>query len=138
MKNKNITLVVMMSAFLILSGSVVTAHEGHEHLMTKAPHGGEIVMVGDYHYEMLIKPGEIDLYVFDGKLNPLPLKGMEGSLVIKSAESTSKNIPFEPAGDYFKAAVDVSSMKSFIAIVTITINGKANEGRFRHSSTEAS
>ena len=133
MKSIKIVTAVLVGIFFAVSGSIVSAHEGHDHHQEKGPHAGEIVMVGSYHYEMLVKPAEIDLYVLDKKLQTLPLKGIEGSLQLQLANNVNKEIPLIPVGDYFKAAVDLGAVKSFIAVATLKIDGKENVGRFRHT-----
>lgn len=136
MKITKALIVAITAISLTLLGAFAFAHEGHDHHMKNGPHGGEIAMTGPYHFEMLVKPGEIDLYVLDAKMNILPLKGMEGTLAVKLADQTSKNVALTPAGDYFKAVADLGAQKNFIALATIKIDGKENVGRFRHSSME--
>lgn len=91
-------------------------------------------MTGEYHYEMLVKLGEIDLYVMDAKMNELPLKGMEGTLLVQLPDGTKKSLTLEPTGDYFKATIDLGPATHFIASAALKIDGKENVGRFRHAS----
>lgn len=136
MKVTKVVVEVLMAVFFTASSTFAFAHEGHDHHADKGPHGGEIVMTGSYHYEMIVKLGEIDLYVLDAKMHPLPLKGMEGSLLIQLADHTIKETSLLPAGDYFKAAVDLDVEKNFVAAATLKIDGKETVGHFRHASKE--
>lgn len=98
-----------------------------------APHGGQVITVGSYHYEMLVKPGEIQLYVLDEHLKTLPIKDMQGTLLVQFPDKTKKNVNLEPAGEYFRAVVETGPAKSFIAIASVAIAGKTQTGRFSHS-----
>lgn len=130
----NKTLASLAAAILFAAaGITASAHEGHHH-PDKGPHGGQLVMTGAYHYEMVVRPGEIDLYVLDGKLQALPLHGMEGTLQIQSADKAVQNVKLSPAEGHFKAAADVGPAKSFIAVATLKIGGQETVGRFRHAA----
>ncbi len=126
MKSTRVATIAVLVAVFFMTGFMAMAQE-HAH---KSPHGGQVITVGSYHYEFLVNPGEIDIYVLDGKENVLPPKGMEGTLLIQLPDKTKKNVTLEPTGDYFKASLDTSAVGSFIAITTIKINGKPNVGRF--------
>ena len=136
MKSTKIVASIIMAIFFAMPATLVSSHEGQDHHADKGPHGGEIVMTGNYHYEMIVKPGGIDLYVLDANLKALPVKGIEGNLQIQSANNVSKNVTLVPIGDYFKAAIDLGTEKSFIANAILKIDGKENVGRFRHASKE--
>lgn len=130
-KKTLITAALVAAGFITVSLSIA---QEHAH---KAPHGGQVITVGSYHYEFLVKPGEIDIYVLDGKENVLSPKGMEGTLIVQLPDKTKKELKLELAGDYFKAAIDTASLQSFIAIATIKIDGKPNVGRFSYPPKEA-
>ncbi|MBI2067122.1 MAG: hypothetical protein HYT77_03835 [Deltaproteobacteria bacterium] len=133
MKSTRAAGVAIMVAMVFMAGSVATAQE-HAH---KSPHGGQVITVGSYHYEMLVKPGEINLYVLDGKLATLPLKGMEGRLLLQLPDKTKKEVTLQPDGEHLKGAVDLGSTTSFIAIATVKIDGKPNAGRFSYPPKES-
>jgi len=124
---------ILLLVVILFVGTTARVLQAQEHAH-ESPHGGQVTTVGKYHYEMVVKPGEILIYVLGDNMKTLPLKGMEGTLLVQLPDKTRKTIKLETAGESFKAAFDAGSVESFIAIATIKIEGKSNVGRFTYQA----
>ncbi len=93
-------LAVLALCSLTLAPTWPLAHEGEDHPASRepapegrgphtqdhahaSPHGGEVVTVGKYHYELLSQGKEVRVYLLDRKLKALPLKGVSEAITVK-------------------------------------------------------
>lgn len=111
-----------------------TAPEGrsphaYEHAHA-SPHGGQVVTVGKYHYELLSQGKEVRAYLLDGKLKALPLKGVSGAITVKVPGQEMLKANLLPASGYLSAPLDLSGARSYVAIVTLNVEGISHSGRF--------
>lgn len=86
-------------AFSALLASGNAAAHTDEYLDSQpSPHGGQVRMTDLYHLEMLVKDGDITVYVMDHSNQPLPSAGMQATATVLAGESKTE-VKLEPAGD---------------------------------------
>ena len=107
--------------------------EKHSH---KAPHGGTVVTVEKYHYEMVAEEKAAQVYLLDEKENTLPISGVTGSAVFQIPGKGSKTVTLAPSGDHFTAAMDLKGVERFVAVISLKIEGKTQVGRFSYQKSK--
>ena len=66
----------------------------HDH---KPRHGGAIVMTATYHVELVVKDGQVDVYLTNHDDKPVAVTGRKG-VAILMVGGKSVRIPLEPVG----------------------------------------
>jgi hypothetical protein len=64
----------------------------------RGPNGGQVQDIGSYHGEMLVKDGEITLFLVDHNDRPVPARGASGTAIIL-AEGRQQTLTFAPRAD---------------------------------------
>lgn len=88
---------LLFGAFLVASLAILlpalpaSAHD------PKPRHGGAIVIAGTYHVELVVKDGEVDVYLMGHDDKPVPVTGRKG-VAILMADGKSVRIPLTPVG----------------------------------------
>ena len=82
-----------LCAFLaiVLPALPASAHD------PKPRHGGAVVMAGTYHVELVVKDGQVDVYLLGHDDKPVSVAGRKG-VAILMADGKSVRVPLEPAG----------------------------------------
>lgn len=62
------------------------------------PHGGQMRMAGAYHFELVVEPGTLTVYLTDHADRPIASAGTNGSATVLVGKNRS-TIPLAPAGD---------------------------------------
>jgi len=75
-----------------------TAAFAHLPAGARGPNGGQVQDIGAYHGEMLVKDGEITLFLFDHNDRPLPTAGASGTAILL-AEGRQQTLTFAPRAD---------------------------------------
>jgi hypothetical protein len=83
-------------AFGLLLGAVLAASPASAH-DPKPRHGGAIVIAGTYHVELVVKDGQVDVYLMGHDDKPVAVTGRKG-VAILMAGGKSVRIPLEPVG----------------------------------------
>lgn len=92
-----------------------------------APHGGQLRMAGMYHYELVVKPHEITVYLTDHAGTKQPSKDASGTATILSGKNKTA-IKLTPAGDnVLKGAGKFSLFPGMEVVVSIAMPGQAAE-----------
>jgi hypothetical protein len=66
----------------------------------KALHGGQSLSAGPYHLELVVKPGELILYVTDHSNNAVSTDGARAKATIQHGfEKANIQVELEPVGD---------------------------------------
>jgi hypothetical protein len=107
--------------------------EGHGH---KAPHGGMVITVDSYHYEMVVKAKEIRIYLLDNAEKTLPVDEITGNLILSISKKPTKKITLESKKDHLTAGVDLAGVGRFTALVSLKVDGKSRTGRFTYQMPE--
>ncbi|MDX2264776.1 MAG: hypothetical protein NW215_07370 [Hyphomicrobiales bacterium] len=92
MKSRVITLV----GFLVLSSVNAIAGDGHDH--AKAENGGQIEKIGSYEGELVVKGGELALFVRDEKDKVVDVASMSAVAVVLVKGNEQKTVELKPAG----------------------------------------
>ena len=79
------------SLAFLLPAQPASAHD------PKPRHGGAIVVAGNYHVELVVKDGQVDVYLVGHDDKPVTVAGRKG-VAILMAGGKSVRIPLEPVG----------------------------------------
>lgn len=121
--------VITVAAILMLPIFALFAQEHHH----EAPHGGTVITVGNYHFEMVVVDtlNAALIYLLDGKEKILPVKDISGKAIFLFPDKTKQTIDLIAQEDHFLAAPDSADLSEFTLIVTLNLDGKSNSGRFK-------
>lgn len=103
-----------------------------EYLDTQtAPHGGQLRMVGIYHYELVVKPNAVTVYLTDHVGTKQSSKGAIGSATILSGK-TKTTVKLQPGVDNELTGTGRFGLSPDMkVVVSITMPGQSPEqGRF--------
>ena len=120
----------LLAASLIFSQGAF-AHSD-EYLDTQtAPHGGQLRMVQQYHYELVVKAGEVSVYVTDHAGKKFDTRGATGTATLLSGKSKA-SVKLTPAGDnQMKGSGKFELAPDMKVVVSIALAGQpALQGRF--------
>lgn len=122
---------VFASVFAITAWA--QAAGGHAHT---APHGGEVVVAADHHVEFKADPsGTISVWLLDAKEKAVapPARGTV-TLMPEGGEQVTLPLTPDPASQALVGRFDASKLKAFQAVVSLPIEGKRHNFRFRYPS----
>lgn len=103
-----------------------------EYLDTQtAPHGGQVRMVQQYHYELVVKANEVSVYITDHAGKEIGAQGATGTAAILSSKSKA-SVKLVPAGDNkMKGSGKFELAPDMKVVVSIALPGQAAlQGRF--------
>lgn len=103
-----------------------------EYLDTQtAPHGGQLRMVQQYHYELVVKANEVSVYVTDHGGKKFDTRGATGTATLLSGKSKA-SVKLMPAGDnQMKGSGKFELAPDMKVVVSIALAGQpALQGRF--------
>lgn len=90
---------LVLGAILVLS-IPVEAHKAKHDDSVKALHGGQARSAGPYHLELVVKDGELVLYVTDHEDKAVPTDGARAKATIQHGyEKARIQVELEPSGD---------------------------------------
>ena len=121
--------IVLAAALLFSQG--VTAHSD-DYLDTQtAPHGGQLRMVGQYHYELVVKAGEVSVYVTDHGGKKIATEAATGTATLLSSKGKA-SVKLAPAGDNrMKGSGTFELAPDMKVVVSLALAGEpAQQGRF--------
>jgi hypothetical protein len=121
---------LLIIAALAASPLLTHAGRGHSHAQ-KGPNGGQMKDIGSMHVEVLAKPGELAVYVFDAKDAKVSTAGATGKATVL-VKGKKTEVPLAPDGDNrLSGKGDFAADKSLTAVVNVTLSGqKPLQGRF--------
>ena len=104
---------------------------GHGHT---APHGGQVVEVARHHVEFKADPsGAIAVWLLDENEKPVTAPaGGRLTLMPEGGEQVTVPLQLDSASQRLTATFDASKLKSFQAVVSLPIEGKRHNFRFRY------
>lgn len=99
-----------------------------EYLDTQvAPHGGQLRMVGMQHYELVVKPNEVTVYLTDHAGTKLGSKGATGTATVLSGK-TKTSVKLLPTEDnVLKGTSKFELAPDMKVVVSIALPGQAAE-----------
>lgn len=124
-------------ATLFASGAALAHSDAHLDTL-KAPNGGQLRMVGIYHYELVVakdsktaKDNPVVVYVTDHAGTKIPTAGASGTATLLAGK-TKATLTLTPDGDNrLKGVAKYASTPDLKAVVSITLAGKtAEQARF--------
>lgn len=121
---------LFLTLSLILSQGAF-AHSD-EYLDTQtAPHGGQLRMAGMQHYELVVKPNEVTVYLSDHAGTKIPSNAAAGTATVLSGKDKA-SVKLQPAGDnVLKGAGKFGLAPDMKVVVSITLPGQsAEQARF--------
>jgi|1048.fasta_scaffold143203_1 hypothetical protein len=104
------------------------AGPGHDHGKDHKPMNGGLFFQAAYDYELVVKDGEVKLFVTDhGK--PVSLAGASAKLsILEGVKKT--DIDLMPSGVFFSAKTGLKPVSGAKAVVQVKIGGKSSTARF--------
>jgi len=95
-----------------------------------------VVTVGEYHYEMVVEEEGVLIYLLDGKEETLSVSKVTGSAMFLVPGKTAKKVELVSDKDHFRAELDLKEVEKFIAVVSLKIDEKTQNGRFSYQKSE--
>ncbi len=116
----------LIFAATLFAGSAL-AHDEATLDAKMAPHGGQLRMAGPYHYELVVQPNAVTVYVTDHADAKVATAGASGSATMLSGKAKA-TIPLQPAGDNaMKGSGQFDTATDMKVVVTISFPGKGPE-----------
>jgi hypothetical protein len=112
-------------ALALLFSQSALAHTD-EYLDTlAAPHGGQLRMVQQYHYELVVKANEVSVYVTDHNGKHFDTEGASGTATILSGKNRT-TVKLNPAGgNQMKGSGQFELAPDMKVVVSVTLPGQA-------------
>lgn len=88
---------LLTAACIGCTASTAFAHTDAFFDSQPSPHGGQVRMSGAYHFELLVEPGGVTVFVTDHADTPIPTEGASALADIASRKGKSQ-IKLTPAG----------------------------------------
>lgn len=120
-----------------MSLSPALAHNGEHHEGIQpgekhahhAPHGGLIRTVGHHHLELVVAPDSLTVYVLDNKMNVEPASGT-GKAILQVPGKGKQTVALSAMNDHLMGSASLKDVASFVAVVTVPVEGKPQSTRF--------
>ena len=121
---KPLTIIVAAAAWF--AAAPVLAHEA------KGPNGGRIVDAGSYHVELVVKAGQVDVFLTDGSDKPVTATGFKGTAILM-AGGKAQRIPLEVSDKAKLAGKSPVSLPADVkGVVQLTTpDGKTVQGQYK-------
>lgn len=120
----------LLAASLIFSQGAF-AHSDEYLDIQAAPHGGQLRMAGMQHYELVVKPNEVTVYLTDHAGTKLDSKGVTGTATVLSGKDKAsvKLLPTED--NVLKGTSKFGLAPDMKVVVSIALPGQdAQQARF--------
>lgn len=125
MQNRQLLFIFAAAASLLTQGAL--AHDEMTLDAKTAPHGGQIRMAGPYHYELVVQPNAVTVYVTDHADAKQATAGATGNATVLSGK-TKASIPLQPTGDNsMKGSGKFDTAPDMKVVVSISLAGKGPE-----------
>ncbi len=123
---RNLLCGILGAAALFLSGATLAGPGDH-----KGPNGGQMRDIGDKHVEVVAKPGQIIVFLFDAKDAKIASTGASGKATVLAKGKTT-DISLAPDGDNrLVGKGGFEADKSLAVVVNVSLPGhKPLQGRF--------
>jgi len=119
--NASIIAAVLTAPLILLQP--VWAHTDESLDAMPSPHGGQVRAAGPYHLELIVKDGELVLYVTDHAGQEIKTDGGEGKANIQQNKTGSKiTVKLEPAqNNMFKCSCDSQINPETVIVVFVKL-----------------
>lgn len=128
---------ILAVAALGVSSPGVYAHTDEVLATIKAPHGGQLKMAGPYHLELVVKPGEVQVYITNHGDTKIASQGGKGSATVLSGKKKSV-VTLIPAGEnLMQGKGDFSLAPDMKVVVSVVLPGQSSQqARFTPGKTD--
>ncbi len=118
---------------LISFGTPALAHTDAYLDSLTTPHGGQVRMVGSYHFELLVEKTQVTIYVTDHAFQPQVIKEAKATLtIIPSPKAKAVTVELMATGEnQLVGKGEFTVTPEMEMIVSITLNGQAQQARFQ-------
>jgi hypothetical protein len=133
---KPLRLSVVALAVVLSQGAL--AHSGEHGNSQTGPHGGQLRTGGEHHYELVVAPAELTVYVTDHAGTKLGTQGAKGHATVLSGK-TKTSVALQPAGDnVLKGTGKFDPSPDMKVVVSVTLPGQPTQhARFTPMETAA-
>lgn len=101
-------------------------------------HGGLLAQTGADERMELVTTGPVTLvYVYDKQMRPVRPAELSGELTVLAPDLSRSDRPLIPAGDAYKAAIDLTTGNKYKALATLRIGDRTLTARFSPESAAA-
>ena len=122
---KKLLVITLLNA---LMSTTILANSSHDHATDHKPMHGGLYDRGAFDFELVVKQGEVKLYVTDHG-QAVGLAGATASLTI--LEGNKKfNVELRPGSGFFTGKLGKMPAKGAKAVVQMKIDGKSSTARF--------
>ncbi|MFY9308236.1 MAG: hypothetical protein WAQ28_04215 [Bacteroidia bacterium] len=120
---------IVLIALMLTAGTTLSlAQEHHAH---GSPHGGIVQSAGDYHIELLVKDGNMTVYLLDANEKTVPNKGVTGKATIMFTDKTSVTVDLTASGtDGFSVKNDKAASYTS-CVITFKVADKTATTKFK-------
>lgn len=90
----------------------------------EAPHGGQVRMAGALHLELVLKPGEVVVYVTDHGQQAISTEGARGTATVHTGDASTR-VKLAPTGENaLKGSGDFGLGSGMKVTVAVTLPGQ--------------
>lgn len=116
---------LLITFLLSLMMSLNSAAHTDEYLDSQpSPHGGQVRMVGNYHFELVLGDHQLLVYVTDHAGQPIAVAGATGSAMVL-ANKTKTTVTLKPAEDnILKGEGKFTTAPDMKVVVSMTLPGQ--------------
>ena len=115
----------------LLCSVAVSAHDDAYLDQQKSPHGGQLRMAGAYHFELVLAPKQVTVYVTDHAGTAVKTEGAQGSVVILANQKKASLELKAATANSLQASGDYEISPDMKAVVSVKIKGQAmQQARF--------
>jgi hypothetical protein len=127
----NKTIGGMILASILVVSSPVCAHTDEFFESVEAPHGGQLRMTGPFHLELVVKEGELTVYITDHADTKISVDGGLAKATVETGQIRTQ-VHLHPVGDnVLKGSGIFSLMPNTVVIVFVKLpNHDAYSARF--------
>ena len=120
-------LIQFFAALALATTATAFAAEDHSHAI-KPLHGGTVVVVKDVEFELVAKPGVLQLHLRDhGK--PVDVSQASAKLTLL-AGADKQEVELKPAGDKLEAKGSFKLVANTKVVAIVSLAGKSSTARF--------
>ncbi|QLI82278.1 hypothetical protein HZU75_12500 [Chitinibacter fontanus] len=121
----------LLISLMLLTASFSYAHSEAEMAAMVAPHGGQLKMVGWYHFELVSKGQQVNLYLSDHAGTPKPSKDVKGTVTVLDG-TQKQEVTFTPlAPNQLRAQLSRKPSKNAQLEVKLTFpDGRSEQAQF--------
>lgn len=123
---------IIWGTLMIAGSQFALAHSEEQLKAIEAPHGGQLLMAGPFHLELIAKDNELTLYITDHGNKPIQAAGGEGKaniIIADGKDGKKQSVKLEPVfGNMMKAKGDFKVTPETAIAVLLAIPGYETQG----------